>query len=184
MENAVDALVMAGSVLLFIIALTVGISSFSTLRQNIDEIVSYTETVDFAKDSEGYINYLESSNNSAIRIVGVETVMTSVYRSIKENYTVYIDVKNDLDLCNISNLDYLSASEDMSIGSDGHVIVKNDRLIKFNVNNNKNPSAVFKNLYNKIKDKKFYEYLGEYQNAGETTTENKQTQRIITYVLK
>lgn len=182
MENAVDALVMAGSVLLFIIALTVGISSFSKLRQNIDEIVSYTETVDFAKDSGGYINYLESKNNEAIRVVGIETVMTSAYRSIKENYTVYIDVKN-LDLRNISNLDYLSASENMSIGSDGYVIVKNDRLIKFNVNNNKNPSAVFKNLYNQIKDKKFYEYLGEYQNAGETTTDNKQTQRIITYVL-
>lgn len=39
MENASDALIMAGSVLLLIIALTVSISSFSNLRLQVAELM-------------------------------------------------------------------------------------------------------------------------------------------------
>ena len=39
MENATDALIMAGSVLIFLIALSVCVSSFTTLRTEIDQII-------------------------------------------------------------------------------------------------------------------------------------------------
>ena len=58
MENASDALIMAANVLLFVIALTVCISSFSMLRQGVDNILGQTEVVDLAKDSDIYINYI------------------------------------------------------------------------------------------------------------------------------
>ena len=98
MENATDALIMAGSVLIFIIALTVCISSFTTLRVGIDDIVTQTETVEMAKDSSGnYINYIQAQDDS-IRIVGAETVVTSISRAIKEDYVVYIKLKNFNDI--------------------------------------------------------------------------------------
>ena len=43
MENAVDALKMAGSVLLFVIGLSVSIAAFSQVRQVADIIISYKE---------------------------------------------------------------------------------------------------------------------------------------------
>ena len=43
MENASDALIMAGQVLVFIIALTVCISSFNTLRNNITDLINALE---------------------------------------------------------------------------------------------------------------------------------------------
>ena len=67
MENASDALIMAGQILIFIIALTVCISSFSILRKSVDSIIGETETVKFAKGEKGYLNYIEADNNKAIR---------------------------------------------------------------------------------------------------------------------
>ena len=51
MENASEALIMAGSVLLLIIALTVSISSFSRLKVQTDEIVSFSDQVEYTQNS-------------------------------------------------------------------------------------------------------------------------------------
>ena len=94
MENASEALIMAGQVLIFIIALSVCISSFSTLRVGIDNVINQTETIQFAKDTDGYINFIESKNDDATRIVGAETVISSMYRAIKEDFTMYLKLKD------------------------------------------------------------------------------------------
>ena len=60
MENAVEALIMAGETLIFIIALTVCISSYTTVREQIDEIMGSTETIAMAKESGEYINFIQS----------------------------------------------------------------------------------------------------------------------------
>ena len=62
MDNISEALYMAGSVLIFIIALTVAISSFTTVRTGIDNMLGQTETVKMAKDGENYINFINSRN--------------------------------------------------------------------------------------------------------------------------
>ena len=68
MENLADALITTGQVLIFIIALSVCMSSFSTLREAIGNITEQREQIRMVKDSEGYLNFIESKKNNSIRI--------------------------------------------------------------------------------------------------------------------
>lgn len=185
MENIVDALIMAGQILVFLVALTVCMSSFTKLRQSVYDITKQTEVIQMAKDeSGGYINFIEGKSNKAIRVVGAETVIDSMYRAIKEDYEIYIKL-NDLDEVADAGVVFWNATKsDATTG-----INQNDQLIKItigrkvdNVNEDVN-NILSKGLYNIIKDKKFREYLGEYQDLTEgIASENKATKRVITYV--
>lgn len=83
MENASDAIIMAGAVLIFVIALTVAMTVFSQARQTVDTVV-------YASDRTNYYEYLsfDISNNIKNRIVGLETIIPTLYKYYKENYTV------------------------------------------------------------------------------------------------
>ena len=95
MEDIVEALYMAAAMLTFVIALTVSMSSFTNIRSQIDEILFAETKVDLATDDAGnYINYRTSTNN-ANRIVGADTIISSMYRVKKENYVVYIVFNNN-----------------------------------------------------------------------------------------
>ena len=197
MENSSEALIMAGSVLIFIIALTVTISSFSTLRTGVEKIVSETETVKLAKDGAGnYINYMKSDSNKATRVVGAETVISSMYRTFKENYVVYIQYAglesagSSISLPSDSNIKIsIQESPETDILIDG-----NNNILKFGinindkilVNSNSEIYNKYKELmnifYDKIKEKKFQEYLGEYQEKVVANSEERITYRIITYI--
>ena len=84
MENATDALKIAGSVLLFVLALSVVIPLISQARETADKIMSYIDReTDYI---EGKFFYEE--NNTKQRTVGIETVIPSIYRSYKENFKV------------------------------------------------------------------------------------------------
>ncbi len=187
MENASDALIMAGQILIFIVALTVCISSFSTLRQGVDSIIGETETVKFAKGENGYINYIEADNNKAIRIVGAETVVSSLYRALKENYVVYLKLKDTSNLfvgTGDAVVDKYIAKQDLIINRK-KIISKDDSLIKVTIGTNTNTqidSKLRKVLFNKIKDLSFYEYYGQYQDATDAPQADKTTHRIITYI--
>ena len=192
MENASDALIMAGQVLIFIIALTVCISSFSNVRLEVDSMISQTETIKFAKGSEGYINYIESDENSAIRKVGVETIVSSMYRASKENYNIYIKLQDYSGLAesadNDKNVEFYDATKDLMLNKNGvtKTLIKiNDRLIKVGIGNNKNQKINLKlrnGLYDKIKNLNFYEYFGQYQNDSQANSTDRITYRIITYI--
>lgn len=197
MDNASDALIMAGSVLIFIIALTVCISSFTTLRVGIDDIVGQTETVEMAKNDKGYINYIDSKNAGAVRVVGSETVVSSMYRALKENYVIYI-VASENDYTDwqsgiIDKIEKKDIEYDLKVETvEGTKTIKqpgkNEHIIKVTIGNEFSNTYINSKLsegfYEKIKDKNFYEYLGEYQNNSNsaTTSENKQTKRVITYI--
>ena len=177
MENASDALIMAGEVLIFIIALTVCISSFTTLRVGIDNTIDQTETIKFAKDSDLYVNFIQSKEDGATRIVGAETVVSSMYRAIKEDFTMYLQL-NDIG----------SVSNKLGKKIDNYDIIYNNEKnwMKITIANDANyrANALLKNgLYDIIKGKKFEEYIGEYQEKTNeaVSSENKQTKRIITY---
>ncbi len=185
MENASDALIMAGQVLIFIIALTVCISSFTTVRTQINKIVGQTDEIRLAKDGETYLNYMESSKEKAIRIVGSDTLVSSMTRSVKENYVVYVKLKGNPDL---NGIDTIKAKEKLSINGND-LIAKGDTLIKVTAGSNSNQSInkiLQDNLFEIIKNKTFYEYLGEYQeySSSGVSTENKEVRRIITYIEK
>lgn len=86
MENAADALKMAGSVLMFVIALSVSIVAFGQARQTSDVILDYKD-----RETE-YIdgNYYYNSNQSE-RTVNLETIIPSIYRVYRENYKIVFE---------------------------------------------------------------------------------------------
>ena len=80
MENAAEALKMAAAVLVFITALAVGISSFSLARQTSDMLIAYA-------DRETVTQYTQDTGDTT-RIVGIETIVPTIYRAFKENYKI------------------------------------------------------------------------------------------------
>ena len=190
MENASEALLMAGQVLIFILALTLCISSFTTVRVGIDRIMDETETIKLAKSSDLYINYVQSRDKGATRIVGAETVVSSMYRAIKEDFTMYIQFKDNDILDDVQNT--LDALRTDSAGNEisGIKLIRDDKhksRLKVTIGSDANfrsNSILANGLYEKIKNLKFEEYIGEYQDnpSSGVNSENKLVRRIITYV--
>lgn len=192
MENASDALIMAGQMLIFIIALTVCISSFTTVRAEVNRIVGENEEIRMARNGDTYINY--SKRSSSTRVIGSDALIASMYRAIKEDYVIYIKFNSDIrDQIDTSHIKTMVASVDSVVKNKvGQPIIKaGDKLIKITIGSdtNQNINEVLKSteggkLFELIKDKNFNEYLGEYQKASAqgVTSENKEVYRIITYV--
>lgn len=191
MENVTDALIMAGQVLIFIVALTVCMSSFSTLRVSIDKAIDQTEIIEFAKDGDLYYNFIESQSNGATRTVGAETVVSSMYRAIKEDYTLYLLFTKDSTYTSAfsklkdDNIIFIKDGIDFKVGD----TTKKLKGLKITISSDANYTTdkMLRNgLYDVIKDSTFEEYLGEYQEktSDAVSSENKLTKRIITYVEK
>lgn len=82
MENASEALMMAFGVLIFVLALTVAITSFSQARDVSDSILYMT-------DETNYYDYeITTGGASQNRFVGLESIIPTLYKYYKENYTV------------------------------------------------------------------------------------------------
>ena len=83
MENASDALMMAFGVLIFVLALTVAINAFSQARE-VSDVVLYSA------DETNFYEYKENADgvSQENRIVGLETIIPTLYKYYKENYTV------------------------------------------------------------------------------------------------
>ena len=82
MENATDALIMAGSILLLIVALTVAISSLSNLRTQTQGILNEKDQLMAMSDESGYINYLRN-NGEDKRTVGIETIAAALSEDVR-----------------------------------------------------------------------------------------------------
>ena len=97
MENAVDALKMAGSVLLFVIGLTIAILAFSQAREAIDSVLRFSDREAFTMQDEEVRKrfYYLSNENDTNRYVGLETIIPSIYRSYKENYKIVFEFPDD-----------------------------------------------------------------------------------------
>lgn len=80
MENVADALKMAAGVLVFVMALGIAISSFSEAKQTADVLIQYN-------DREYSTQYAQDTGNTN-RIVGVETIIPTIYRAYKEKYKI------------------------------------------------------------------------------------------------
>ena len=82
MENATDALKMAFAVLVFTMALSISIYMFSQLNEVSKSMIAST-------DSTAYYQYIRTDQNSKnYRIVGLETIIPTLYKYYKENYTI------------------------------------------------------------------------------------------------
>ena len=87
MENAVEAIKMAGSVLLFVIALSIAVLSFSQARETIDAVLKYSDRESLTIEGDSRFYYLSSGSDTS-RYVGKETVIPTIYRAYKENYKI------------------------------------------------------------------------------------------------
>lgn len=80
MENAIDALHIGVSVMLFVLALSISISAFGRARETAQLVLNY-------RDREYDYAYVENSGTTE-RIVNAETVIPSIYKAFKENYKI------------------------------------------------------------------------------------------------
>lgn len=100
MENAVKAIEMAFAVFVFVIALSITIFSFSNAK-------SASDVVLYAQDETNYYDYQGAKGKEAEnRIVGLETIIPTLYNYNKENYTVIFRKANYSD-GNFSNIEQL-----------------------------------------------------------------------------
>lgn len=204
MENAAEALKMVAAVLIFVLALSISINSFSEVRQTSQTILNY-------RDREYETTYVED-NGSTERLVGAETIIPSIYKIYQENYKI---------IFNIENIGYLykkKITEGENKGQDEEInyidlqkeVLGNEsqkqrfiQAILYGVNSFEGKSNVeeeFRNLgiefntdnsngiFEKINNNKYKESLGVYyqeevdsDSASKISENNKTKKRVITY---
>jgi len=87
MENAVEALKMAFAVTAFVMALTVSMVMFTQAKETSDILLASEDEASYYE----YYNYIEENttvDEYQKRVVGLETVIPTLYKYYKENYTV------------------------------------------------------------------------------------------------
>lgn len=90
MENAVEAIKIAFAVFVFTMALSLSMVMFTQAKQTSDVVLK-------ASDVTEYMEYIESSSDSiGSRVVGLETIIPTLYNYYRENYTViFVDSNYD-----------------------------------------------------------------------------------------
>ena len=106
MENAVEAIKMAFAVIVFVMALTVSMFMLTQVKATSD-VVLYTE------DELNYYDYQGATGpGSENRIVGLETIIPTLYKYYKENNTVVFREGNyNAQTGQFSNLSYMKLYE-------------------------------------------------------------------------
>ena len=201
MENVADALKMAAAVLIFVAALSITINAFSqastavtTILQNGDREYDYT--------------YVEDDGTTE-RVVGLETIVPSIYRVYSENYKivfdssilpegVYKDKNNEpinyieLSLVQKGNYDITQKVLNSIIYGDSYE--EFDYANSLMIGSNTSNSLYLNNegIYDILKEQKVVEKLGVYyqdevsenkeESSGNSTPNvNKTPKRVITY---
>ena len=203
MENAADALKMAGAVLIFVLALSIIIFAFSQARETADTILTYRDRETMYIESDYYYGSTQSE-----RVVGFETVIPSIFRAYLENYKIVFEGldtpiyriqnikgnevnKYTLDL--EQNLKLTYPNSDVGTNKQKADFIKgilyhdygngdeNDFVNRFN--DKKISLKDCESIYDQLKGKKITEYIGIYyrdDNSNEPEV-NKEQKRIITY---
>ncbi len=187
MENLTDALHIAFGIMIFVLALSITISSFSQAREAAQEVIDYS-------DRQNNYTYIIQTNEKN-RTVGIEMVIPTLYRAYKENYKVIFYNKNNPNTDpNVDDDKY-----ELYKKADGTIInyVDLEEESKWEVREawqvdpTKHLSDILASgLYNELKGKKFTEILGEYYledingENDEVAEVNKNKKRIITYIVQ
>ena len=207
MENAADALKIAASVLIFVVALSISINAFGEARMTATTILNY-------QDNEYDYTYVEENTDasgdvSTERIVGVETVVPSIYKAYRENYKI---VFKGLDGGVYTKDDETGRAQEINtidlqnevLGTESqkeqfvNAILYGRKYSEFNTvkttfENNLHIHLNDEGIYDKIVGRKIKENIGIYyqEEAGLVEDEedssvpdaNKTTKRVITYTL-
>lgn len=130
MENAQKALIMAGSVLMFIIALSVAIFQYNTVKGVISTILTASENND--RTAEYFVEATEDTERYATKAEVIMTVLSMFdsngysATSVSVNGTVY---KNDDNRLNVENQIKNIAEGNYSITYTGDGSTVNFRLV-------------------------------------------------------
>lgn len=202
-ENIADALKMAGSVLLFVMGLSIAILAFSQARESMDIVLSYSDRESLSIEGDSRFYYLSKDNDTS-RYVGKETIIPAIYRAYKENYKIVFKFPNDkYYLFKVKNDEKISTLDlaNQSLSSDlasrqflNGIIYgdfeyeneksKNDYINKFKIT--PNDISLYQYLTEKESTYKIKEYLGTYyiedvNGTSEVNAVNKTEKRVITY---
>lgn len=81
MENAVDALKIGFAVLVFTMALSLAMYMFTNAIGTADIVLH-------SSDLLAYMEYIEPTSGTENRVVGLETIIPTLYKYYKEDYTI------------------------------------------------------------------------------------------------
>ena len=88
MENAVDAIKMAFAIFIFVTALSITMYMFTKAKTTSDLVLQASDVTEYME----YTQLGDLANNETMinndRIVGLETIIPTLYKYYKENYTV------------------------------------------------------------------------------------------------
>lgn len=188
MENAVDALKMAFGVLVFVLAITITISTFSNATRAVNKIkelreedrsfVKYTDE----NGEEKYLNYINYSDDNVTREVGVETIMPTLYRARVEQIEVYF-IGNDVSI-------FETDSEISQYFESANIDGRNGFKLSYERDPQNTIDNIARPLYRFLAGRTVEEKVGQYYSQDEggvnenTTEENKTYKRIIVYNIK
>ena len=124
MENVTQALLIAFAILVVVIALAISFTSLAQVKQTADVVLRYSDREYFQE----YINVDKNEYQNGGRTVGIDTVIATLLRSKRENYSVKI-IKDDN---SVEFFDYLAvANMDNKINEFIHEnINKNDKYVE------------------------------------------------------
>ena len=88
MENAVDALKIAFAVFIFGMAITITVFMFSEVKETADILLQSSDVTEYMDYTEVNDITDTTANDGTERIVGIETIIPTLYKYYKENYTV------------------------------------------------------------------------------------------------
>lgn len=106
MENATHAIMMAFAIFVLIIALSVTMVSFTKAKETADIVIN-------TKDESNYYEYQGATGKAAEnRIISLETIIPTLYKYYKENYTVVFKKGNyDYSTGDITSWEYMPVYE-------------------------------------------------------------------------
>lgn len=187
MENAADALKIAFAVLVFAMAITMTFMSISQAKATADAVISMT-------DKTNYYDYYEGTDEN---IVGIDTLISTLYRYHKESFWVTIKEENniivDFNLENDNGTPWSGNQENiektidwfingLSTGSqiNGQDIIINSTLERGEKNSLGKYSIAKKSLQEiDLSSKKIYETFDEFNYSGQYLTDPVTKEKII-----
>lgn len=93
MENAVEALKMSFAVFVFVMALSLTMTMFTKAKTTADVVLHSSDMLEFV-EYDDFLRAGESFDSKKNRIVGLETIIPTLYKYRQENYTVIFRESN------------------------------------------------------------------------------------------
>lgn len=196
MENAVDALKMAGAVLIFVLAVSIIILFFGQVRRTADTILDYKDRETMYIEADYYYE-----ENGTERLVGLETVIPAIFRSYLENYRItFVNIggpiykysyRDESGINKVVEVEYLDLDDvGVNLANDVQKAEFLRGILYHDFENN--DQNAFQNkykitllgdsIYDRLKNKKITESLGVYNQLD--SQNNKIEKRVITYTVK